>query len=35
MIHWGDSLVGNFMPRMREITDAKSFFKEIVNGYAS
>ena len=30
MIHWGDSLVGNFMPRMREITDAKSFFKEIV-----
>ena len=30
MIHWGDSLVGNFMPRMREITDAKSFFEEIV-----
>jgi hypothetical protein len=30
MIHWGDSLVGNFMPRMREITNADDFFKEIV-----
>ena len=30
MIHWGDDIVGKFMPRMREITDAKSFFEEIV-----
>ena len=30
MIHWGDDVVGKFMPRMREITDAKSFFEEIV-----
>lgn len=30
MIHWGDSLVGNFMPRMREINNADDFFKEIV-----
>ena len=30
MIHWGDSLVGNFMPRMREIKNADDFFKEIV-----
>ena len=30
MIHWGDSLVGNFMPRMREINNADVFFKEIV-----
>ena len=30
MIHWGDSLVGNLMPRMREITNADDFFKEIV-----
>tara|TARA_R100000781_G_scaffold1753_1_gene2956 strand:- start:436 stop:1917 length:1482 start_codon:yes stop_codon:yes gene_type:complete len=30
MIHWDDSLLGNFMPRMREITDAKTFFDEII-----
>ena len=30
MIHWGDSLVGNFMPRMGEIKNADDFFKEIV-----
>lgn len=30
MIHWGDSLVGNLMPRMREINNADDFFKEIV-----
>ena len=30
MLHWGDDVIGNFMPRMREITDAKTFFEEIV-----
>tara|TARA_B100000287_G_C20613962_1_gene773206 strand:- start:47 stop:1591 length:1545 start_codon:yes stop_codon:yes gene_type:complete len=30
MLHWGDDILGNFMPRMREITDAKTFFEEIV-----
>ena len=30
MIHWGDTLAGNFMPRMREINNADDFFKEIV-----
>ena len=30
MLHWGDDVIGKFMPRMREITDAKTFFEEIV-----
>ena len=30
MLHWGDTTLGTFVPRMREITDAKTFFEEIV-----